>query len=739
MLIDGLLLSTLPSDRMYEFNLNWLLNRIKELSEEWDETRAQWIALKEWVENYFEDTDFVEKIHNALDEMYEDGRLNQIMYQIIGDTALPVFVDSVSQMTNHKKIYVLKSTGHIFTWTGTEWQDTGLAYPNSMGTLLSANIILTADNMQGYTSADEFPNNKIVAFTAGAWRNLSDLPLYAIPQDSVLITYVNSVSTSEPARTQILTTFNHSYVRNKWGNQAWSKWQYVNGGSLISPTSEERVTNIDNIAVDCTYMIQSNVTEDRLTGLPVYGLNGALRTYSYTGTVVEDVAGAIQIFQTERFTYFRMKWGGTWGEWHKQGTNDYIQNTGASTFNDANNVVPNAYSLIMDNITENDIANLPSYGVTGWLLTLSYLDTGAVTNFIQIFITGWNCFFRFKIAGVCYPWRVWGMQSNNLLFLQSTSMAGYVPYQNCDTFPLMSYVVASVTPEQIENMPLYYTPMAIMTYGNRVQSEDGRFQIAYSLQNNEIYYRMSWAGAWTEWNMMNHYHSYNQGTFHSAHGNFLSFMADNTKTYRLISMGDSLTLSTGGGGSRTVASELQNFLVNMYGSNSRTFAGRLPLGVGGAKIVDGLEPQVTQFLTNAPADGTKYIVLIIMGTNDVAEGSDITETCITLKTQVQRIIDTYGDNVSITYVSPLNRHSGGQTGADFKNAVIVSNFTEWINKTGGAIHTINVINGRDIPLTIHTNGSGYDDTNFIVESPDGVHPNGPARSKIASYIFKELK
>ena len=78
----------LPVEGLHEFNLDWFLNKFRELLDEWEVTKAAWLALKEYVENFFDNLDVQEEINNKLDEMLAAGDFTPIF-----NTLIPIFVD----------------------------------------------------------------------------------------------------------------------------------------------------------------------------------------------------------------------------------------------------------------------------------------------------------------------------------------------------------------------------------------------------------------------------------------------------------------------------------------------------------------------------------------------------------------------------------------------------------------------------------------------------------------------
>ena len=84
--------------------------------------------LQDWINSWFTNLDVQEEINNKLNKMIEDGTISSLLSDIIIDTSAPEFVTSVSAMTNIKKVYVLSSDGHVYSYNGTAFIDTGLVY-----------------------------------------------------------------------------------------------------------------------------------------------------------------------------------------------------------------------------------------------------------------------------------------------------------------------------------------------------------------------------------------------------------------------------------------------------------------------------------------------------------------------------------------------------------------------------------------------------------------------------------
>ena len=63
----------------HEMNLDWLILKIKEALAEWDTTKADWEETKQYITDYFKNLDVQEEIDNAINELYESGKLDILL------------------------------------------------------------------------------------------------------------------------------------------------------------------------------------------------------------------------------------------------------------------------------------------------------------------------------------------------------------------------------------------------------------------------------------------------------------------------------------------------------------------------------------------------------------------------------------------------------------------------------------------------------------------------------------
>ena len=102
-----------------------LFKTVKEMFDAQDALVKSYKELYDFINNYFANLDVQEEVNKKIERMASDGSLSQLIRPYM-QTA-PVFVDAISDMTDTKKIYVLKSDGHLYYYDAS-WKDSGIAY-----------------------------------------------------------------------------------------------------------------------------------------------------------------------------------------------------------------------------------------------------------------------------------------------------------------------------------------------------------------------------------------------------------------------------------------------------------------------------------------------------------------------------------------------------------------------------------------------------------------------------------
>lgn len=84
--------------------------------------------LYNFVNDYFDNLDVQNEINNKISEMVEDGSFVDIILPFVASYSNPSIVDSVSEMTDKNKIYVLSTSGNVWAWNGKKFADTLIQY-----------------------------------------------------------------------------------------------------------------------------------------------------------------------------------------------------------------------------------------------------------------------------------------------------------------------------------------------------------------------------------------------------------------------------------------------------------------------------------------------------------------------------------------------------------------------------------------------------------------------------------
>lgn len=158
-------------------DLDWLINQIKIALKQWAEMQKEFTDLesafndlKEYVNNYFNNLDVQEEINNKLDSMSETGQLSEDIANIILNIASPIFVESIDDMTDHSRIYVLTTDGNVYVWNGNTWYNTGLNYTQNF-----QQYLLVSGSLSNNTDADDIDVNSVWNINGG--YNYENLPI----------------------------------------------------------------------------------------------------------------------------------------------------------------------------------------------------------------------------------------------------------------------------------------------------------------------------------------------------------------------------------------------------------------------------------------------------------------------------------------------------------------------------------------------------------------------------------
>ena len=199
-----------------------------------EELQNLYIELNSYVDNYFVNLDVQEEINNKLDSLVENGTLTNIIKNYIDplinsfeneindvinqqNNAIsnintkvnasvginPLLADSISEMTDTSRIYVLSSDGNWYFYNGSEWTAGGIYQATEYGenTIPSKSI-----NNVVYNKINN--NIKLNTFTSSNFTNLNNV---TVTEDTDSFTFR---VTSRSSNAQFRMNFNFDEIQN---------------------------------------------------------------------------------------------------------------------------------------------------------------------------------------------------------------------------------------------------------------------------------------------------------------------------------------------------------------------------------------------------------------------------------------------------------------------------------------------------------------------------------------------
>lgn len=310
-----------------------------DMTNKYNELMAVWKQLQDWVANYFNTLDVQEEINNKLDAMVEDGTFNSLLVPIIMTTQPPLVVDSTTEMTNHSRMYILRSNSHIYQWNGTAFYDTGIVYGESIG-----NVVTFYSSFP--TDANTAVNQSVYIYTGS-----STAVNYPVQKIGLLITYGND-NNQLIQFFYTLTAQPSIYQRFKNGN-TFSDW-YLNSIQYLGTASNAGLTDCNDAKESSLIMVTSNIPNRPET------VSGLLITIGQKG------GSTFQTYQTfsKGYLYYRSRSsGGTWTEWAEMLSNKNVRYV--TPIDDANNLEENTFTVNTGSMENTPVSNngfIESYG-----------------------------------------------------------------------------------------------------------------------------------------------------------------------------------------------------------------------------------------------------------------------------------------------------------------------------------------------------------------------------------------
>lgn len=289
-----------PYTNFHELNLDWVLQQMKTLADQWGLTETQWNEMHEYITNYFNNLNVQNEINNKINNMIADGSFSTILNGIIDSEVGPVFVDSTEDMTDPTKIYALKSNGNLYYYNGSSFVYSGLSYTTPSTLIVSYGKTFSSVPAAPYNDFNTLPNNTILFYTNKAIRGCLNTPTLTGSYYWSIITF-NAVPQQHSGQTQLAINYsNELHFRMHYTTRdgdLWSDW------TLLSPPKEYKeyniVTNINKpITLDNTKNILfagDSITRGYISGTEISPRPWPERlkeTFNYTYKNVA-VAGAV--------------------------------------------------------------------------------------------------------------------------------------------------------------------------------------------------------------------------------------------------------------------------------------------------------------------------------------------------------------------------------------------------------------------------------------------------------------
>ena len=88
-----------PYTNFHEMNLDQIIKIMREMQDEWANTKAEWTSYKDFIDNYFATLDVSDEVLHALQAMAASGELNQIMDPVIATDVAAWLAEHITPTT----------------------------------------------------------------------------------------------------------------------------------------------------------------------------------------------------------------------------------------------------------------------------------------------------------------------------------------------------------------------------------------------------------------------------------------------------------------------------------------------------------------------------------------------------------------------------------------------------------------------------------------------------------------
>lgn len=382
-----------PYSNFHEFNLDQIIKIMREMQDEWEDTKTEWASYKDFIDNYFENLDVSEEVLEALRTLASTGELNDIIDPVISADVTQWLLDNISPTTPaiDESLTVLaagadsKSTGDI-----------ALISARRKGALMTATFTSAGQNVDiGYHL---FANVTyyITCNTAGVTTNVL-VSVKENPGQYVPVGSSTGTVKFTPTQTGTLRMYNQAGgfigTVDMLVEPAIVHDPLAGYGSITTNTQLDEVTNntrsANNFKANSVLVIAAN-TVALTDGVNTNGsLVGTYETYSPANA--ENADGNLQVFTTlHNVRWYRIKMSGAWTNWSTANTAQMEFTANAQNITLASNQLKAYHKyMIRINATYTGVINVYAVGETSRFISIpanTWMEyTPEVTGYLRMF------------------------------------------------------------------------------------------------------------------------------------------------------------------------------------------------------------------------------------------------------------------------------------------------------------------------------------------------------------------
>ena len=381
--------------------LNSVIDSQNSTIENVNELEGDFITLKKYIDDYFNNLDVQDEINLKLDELVSNGTMSSLLKPLVGDWSAPIIVNSTSEMSDKNKIYILSTDGFIYQWDGQSWKNSGLKYGLDTHTIQTGTTYITSKSWQSVlTDINDAPFNTIYICNVvgdSAPANFPFFPSRKFNGFSMLVTLQQS-----GARTQFLFTQYDGIVSRFYSGGSWSQWslygdvpaKYISTGTnfITSKTWQSVLTDINDAPFNTIYIC--NVVGDSAPANFPFFPSRKFNGFSMLVTLQQSGARTQFLFTQYDGIVSRFYSGGSWSQWSlygdvpakyiSTGTNFITSKTWQSVLTDINDAPFNTI-YICNVVGDSAPANFPLFPYfkfKGFSLLFTIHQGGAKSQFL---------------------------------------------------------------------------------------------------------------------------------------------------------------------------------------------------------------------------------------------------------------------------------------------------------------------------------------------------------------------